>query len=167
MSERKNSPAAANATGTADREIVVSRVFGAPRELVWEAWTNPKHVANWWGPTGFTTTIEKMDVRPGGEWKHVMQGPDGTDYLNHSVFTEVVKPERIVFSNEGGKQGAPEVQFESTWTFDALGDKTRMTVRMVFATAAQRNTVVEVYGALEGAEQTFERLAQYLPSVKL
>ena len=99
MSERKNSPAAADATGTADREIVVSRVFDAPRELVWEAWTNPKHVANWWGPTGFSTTIEKMDVRPGGEWKHVMHGPDGTDYPNHSVFIEVVKPERIVYSH--------------------------------------------------------------------
>jgi len=167
MSEKTNSPTAPHASGAADREIVVSRVFDAPRELVWEAWTNPKHVANWWGPTGFTTTIEKMDVRPGGDWKHVMHGPDGIDYPNHSVFTEVVKPERIVFLHGGGKQDAPEVKFESIWTFDALGDKTRMTVHMVFATAADRNIVAEEYGAIEGGKQTFERLAQYLSSVEL
>lgn len=59
---------------TADREIVISRVVSAPRELVWEAWTDPKQVAQWWGPRGFSTTIEEMDVRPGGVWKHVMHG---------------------------------------------------------------------------------------------
>ena len=65
---------------TMDREIVISRVLDAPRELVWEVWTDPRHVVNWWGPNGFTTAIETMDVRPGGVWKHVMHGPDGTDY---------------------------------------------------------------------------------------
>ena len=62
---------------TADREIVITRVVNAPRELVWEAMTNPQHVVQWWGPTGFTTTIEKMDVRPSGVWKHVMHGCTG------------------------------------------------------------------------------------------
>jgi uncharacterized protein YndB with AHSA1/START domain len=74
------------ATSTADREILITRTFDAPRELVWEAWTNPKHVTHWWGPNGFTTTIEKMDVRVGGVWKHVMHGPDGTDYPNIKYF---------------------------------------------------------------------------------
>ena len=92
---------------TADREIVVSRVFGAPRELVWEAMVNPAHVTNWWGPRGFSTTTEKMDLRPGGIWKHVMHGPDGTDYPNESTFLEVEKPERIVYVHDGRKTGGP------------------------------------------------------------
>lgn len=150
---------------TADREIVIARVFDAPRELVWEAWTNPRHVAQWWGPRGFTTTIEEMDVRPGGVWKHVMHGPDGTDYPNRSVFTEVLKPERIVFSHGGEKRGDAGVQFESTWTFEALGEQTRVTIRMVFATAAERDRVAQEYGAIEGGHQTLARLAEHLPKI--
>ncbi|HTB63246.1 MAG TPA: SRPBCC domain-containing protein [Opitutales bacterium] len=147
---------------SSDREIVISRVFDAPRELVWEAWTNPKHVVNWWGPVGFTTTIEKMDVRPGGVWKHVMHGPDGTDNPNKSNFVEVMKPERIVYNHGGGKKGGPGVQFQSTWTFEELEGKTRLTIRMVFATAEKRNVVVKEYGAIEGGKQTLGRLAEYL-----
>jgi uncharacterized protein YndB with AHSA1/START domain len=151
---------------TADREIVLTRVFDAPRELVWEAWTDPKHVVNWWGPRGFTTTIEKMDVRPGGVWKHVMHGPDGTDYPNSSVFKEVVKPERIVYSHGGGKKGEPGAHFVATWTFEALGDKTRVTMRGVFDTAADRDRVVKEYGAIEGGKQTLERFAEYLVNMR-
>ena len=81
-------------TNTADREIVSARVFDAPRELVWKAWVDPKHVAQWWGPKGFTNTIHEMDVRPGGVWRFAMHGPDGTDYKNEIVFIEVVRPER-------------------------------------------------------------------------
>jgi len=150
---------------TADREIVTTRVFDAPRELVWEAWTNPKHVANWWGPRGFTTTIEQMDVRPGGVWKHTMHGPDGTDYPNKSIFKEVVKPERIVYSHAGGKKGGTGVSFEMTWTFEALGEKTRVTLRHVFATAADRDRVAKEFGAVEGAKQTLDRLGEHLLKV--
>jgi uncharacterized protein YndB with AHSA1/START domain len=148
------------------REIVISRVLNAPRDLAWEAMTNPLHVVRWWGPRGFTSTIEEMDVRPGGVWKHVMHGPDGTDYPNHSVFTEVVKPERICFSHGGTKKGGTEAQFEATWTFDALeGGKTRVTIRMVFPSAELRNQVVKEYGAIEGGEQTLARLAEQLAAV--
>ncbi len=153
-------------THTADREIVVSRVLEAPRELVWEAWTNPEHVAQWWGPKGFSTTIEVMDVRPGGVWKQIMHGPDGTDYPNESVFIEVVKPERIVFSHSGGRKGAPGAHFEMAWTFEALNrHQTRLTMRSVFQTAAERDIVVKEYGAVEGATQTFERLAEHLATM--
>ena len=152
---------------TMDREIVISRVFDAPRELVWEVWTDPKHVVHWWGPNGFTTTIETMDVRPGGVWKHVMHGPDGTDYPNKSVFIEVVKPERIVYSHGGGREGGPGAQFEATWTFDALeGNKTRATGRMVFASAADREHVVREFKAVEGGHQTLGRLAGYLAKMR-
>ena len=153
-------------TATADREIIVSRVFDAPRELVWDAWTDPKQVVRWWGPRGFTTTIEVMDVRPGGMWKHVMHGSDGTDYPNKSVFIEVVKPERIVFSHGGGTKGRRGVRFESTWTFEALNrHQTRVTMRGVFASAEDRERVVKEYKAIEGGKQTLERLAEYLQAM--
>jgi len=152
-----------DATSTADREIVITRIFDAPRELVWEAMTNPKHVVNWWGPNGFSTTVEEMDVRPGGIWKLVMHGPDGTDYPNKSIFTEIVKPARISYSHGGGKKGGPGAQFEATWTFDIVeADKTQVTIRMVFPSTAARDMIVKEYGAIEGGKQTLARLAEYL-----
>lgn len=84
-------------TSTADREIGTTRIFNAPRELVGKAWADPKHVALWWGPNGFTNTISEMSVKPGGTWRFVMHGPDGTDDPNKIVFLEVVKPERLVY----------------------------------------------------------------------
>ena len=150
------------AADTADREIVLTRVFDAPRELVWNAWTDPEQVVQWWGPRGFTTTIHEIDVRPGGIWRHTMHGPDGTDYPNESKFIEVVKPERIVYSHGGGKKGDPGAQFEATWMFEAQGDKTKLTLRMVFPTAAVREHVVKTYGAIEGGKQTLDRLAEQL-----
>ena len=93
---------------TADREIVITRVFDAPRELTWQAMTDPNHVVQWWGPNGFTTTIQEMDFRRGGRWTLVMHGPDGTDYPNHSTFQEIIYPERIVYTHGGAKAGGPE-----------------------------------------------------------
>jgi uncharacterized protein YndB with AHSA1/START domain len=150
-----------------DQESVVSREYDAPRELAWEAMTNPKHIANWWGPRGFTTVTEVMDVRPGGEWKHLMIGPDGTRYPNHSVFHEVLKPERIVYSHGGHREGGPGVRFLSTWTFEALGPtRCRVTIRMTFATPEERAFVVKEFGALEGAKETLGRLAEHLATVR-
>jgi uncharacterized protein YndB with AHSA1/START domain len=147
----------------ADREIVIAREFVAPRELVWEAMTNPEHVVNWWGPRGFTTTIEKMDFRVGGVWKHTMHGPDGTDYPNEKVFKEIVRPEKIVFLHNGqGKKGTC-VSAVATWTFDEIEKKkTRVTLRMVFPTAAERDQVVKEFRAVEGGQQTLERLGEFL-----
>jgi uncharacterized protein YndB with AHSA1/START domain len=153
-------------SNTAGREIVITREFAAPRELVWEAMTNPKHVVNWWGPRGFSMTIEKMDFRVGGEWKHLMRGPDGANYPNHSVFKEIVMPARIVFSHGGRREGGPGVNFVSTWSFEKLAaDKTRVTIRMVFPSAAERDFVVREFGAIEGGQQTLERLGEYLPKM--
>lgn len=147
----------------APREIVVTREFAAPRELVWEAMTNPKHVVSWWGPRGFTTTIETMDFRVGGVWKHVMRGPDGTNYPNKSVFKEIVKPERVVYSHGGGREGGPGASFIATWTFDALDpERTRATVQMVFPSATERELVVKEFGAIEDGQQTLMRLGEHL-----
>jgi uncharacterized protein YndB with AHSA1/START domain len=86
MTAAKNNPA----EKIADREIVITREFSAPRELVWEAMTNPKHVVNWWGPRGFSTTIETMDFHVGGEWKHIMQGPDGAKYPSRRQYSRAM-----------------------------------------------------------------------------
>jgi uncharacterized protein YndB with AHSA1/START domain len=162
--KRKESPMA---SPTADREIVITRIFDAPRELAWQAMTDPRHVVQWWGPRGFTTTIQEMDVRPGGIWTHVMHGPDGVDYPNYSVFQEVVYPERIVYAHGGHREGGgPEADFIATWTFEAIEDnKTRVTMRGVFPTAEARDAVVKEYGAIEGGKQTLERLAEHLPAM--
>jgi uncharacterized protein YndB with AHSA1/START domain len=149
------------ATETSDREIVITRVFDAPRELVFEAWTDPEQVVQWWGPRGFTTTIHGMEVRPGGVWRFVMHGPDGTDYDNKVVFVEVVKPERLVY-NRGGGEESDLREFHVTVTFDEEGGKTRLTMRMVFESAEYRARMVEEVGAMEGANQTLDRLGEYL-----
>ena len=148
---------------TPDRDLIMSRVFEAPRALVWLAWTKPEHLVRWWGPNGFTTTIETFDLRVGGHWKFVMHGPDGTDYPNHSVFTEILAPERIVFEHGGGREGAPEVNFRMNWIFEALSETmTRLTIHQVFPSAEQRDLIANTYGAIEGGRQTLERLAALL-----
>lgn len=156
-------PAYLEQIATADRELVVSREFDAPRELVWQAWTQPEHVAQWWGPHGFTTKISLMEVRVGGVWEHVMRGPDGKEYPNFSHFEEVVPFERIVYTHGGRRAGGPEVHGRFIWTFESLGPKrTRLTIRQVYPTTAERDRVIREFGALEGARQTFERLAEFL-----
>jgi len=147
---------------TADREIVFTRVFDAPRRMVWEAWTDPEQLVLWWGPKGFSTTVHEMDVRAGGVWKLVMHGPDGTDYPNKSIFTKVVPYERLRYRLSGGKRGGPVAQFEMTVTFEDDGDKTRITMRLVFASAEARDENVREYGSIEGGKQTLERLAEHL-----
>lgn len=91
-----------------------------------------------------------------------MHGPDGTDYPNKIIFVEVVKPERLVYTNSGGKKGGPSAQFQNTVTFEEQGGKTRLTMRMVFSSPEEFEHVVKVYGAIEGGKQTLERLEEYL-----
>ncbi|MCC6457824.1 MAG: SRPBCC family protein [Caldilineaceae bacterium] len=152
---------------TAGRELIIERVFDAPRELVFDAWTDPAHVAHWWGPTGFTTTTQGMDVREGGIWRFIMHGPDGTDYPNKIVYTEVVKPERLVYvhgddkdDNDGDKE-SDAGQFQVTVTFAEQGNQTQITMRMLFATTAEFDAAKEM-GAVTGANQTLDRLEKFL-----
>ncbi len=133
-----------------DREIAAARVFDAPRKLVFGAWTDPDHLVHWWGPKGFTNTFHEFDMRPGGVWRFVMHGPDGTNCQNESVFVEIVKPERIVFDHVS----AP--QFRMTATFEDLGGKTRLTWRMLFKSAAECPRIKKI--AVAGDEQNFDRL---------
>jgi uncharacterized protein YndB with AHSA1/START domain len=134
----------------ADRQIVSTRVVDAPRARVFRAWTDPEHLARWWGPKGFTNTFQEFDVRPGGTWRFVMRGPNGAEYRNRSVFVEIVKPECIVFRHES----PPE--FQVTGTFAEEAGKTRVTFQMLFETAAAREKVMGL--APEANEQNFDRL---------
>lgn len=144
-----------------NREIVITRLFDASREMVWKAWTNPEQIVKWWGPNGFTNTLHEMKVQPGGVWRHTMHGPDGTDYPNKVVYLEVAKPERLVYTH-GDDTDAPACQFHVTVTFDEAGEgKTKLTLRMLFETAALRDQYAAA-GATEGGEQTLARLAGHL-----
>ncbi len=143
-------------TSHTDREIISSRVFDAPRELLWRAWTEPGHLAQWWGPKGFTNTFHDFDLKAGGAWNFVMHGPDGTDYKNKSVFVEIVKPERIVFDHV-----AP--RFRATVVFEELGAKTKLTWRMLFETPAEFDKVKGF--AVEGHAQNLDRLEVHLSSM--
>jgi uncharacterized protein YndB with AHSA1/START domain len=149
------------ASDTADREIVLTREFDAPRELVWEAYTDARHLPHWFGPNGFTLTLHSMDVRPGGMSRYTMHGPDGTDYPNRQVYQEVERPARLVYLHGEDVDDDPGA-FHVTVRFDDVGGgRTRVTQRMLFATAAQRTGVVS-FGAIELGNQTLDRLAAYL-----
>jgi uncharacterized protein YndB with AHSA1/START domain len=142
--------------------IIAMRVFDAPRELVFKAWSDPRHLAQWWGPDGFTATTQAFDMRPGGIWRFVMHGPDGRDYENRVTYDEIVKPERIRYHHGGGEDVEP-VQFHTTVTFENLGgNRTRPTLHAVFPSAAARDRVIKEYGADKGAVQTLSRLGDYL-----
>jgi uncharacterized protein YndB with AHSA1/START domain len=149
--------ATTNQTDTSDREIIATRVLNAPRDLVFKMWTDPKHIAQWWGPKGFTNTIYEMDVRPGGVWRFTMHGPDGVDYPNHNVFVEVVTPERLVFDH------IAVPKFHVTVTFAEQDGKTRLTMRMLFDSVAEYD-LVKGY-AVEGNKQTLDRLEAILAQV--
>ena len=147
-----------------ERSIIGVREFDAPRELVFSAWTSSEHLAQWWGPNGFSTTTSSFDFRPGGIWRFVMHGPDGRDYQNRITYDEVVKPERLVYRHGGGEDVEP-VKFQVTVTFEDLGGKTRLTMHMLFPSAAERDRVIAEYGADKGLGETLGRLEQYLTTV--
>src|SRR3954452_24210355 len=154
------SSGAERAHATADREIVLSRMIGAPRELVFEAFTGVRHVSRWWGPEGFTTTTRSFEFRAGRAWDFVMHGPDGTDYQEWITWTEIVPPERIALVH-GESRGDPNA-FESVLTFEPAGEETRIVMRSVFPTTELRDEAVEKYHAIEGGEQTLRNLAGYV-----
>ena len=147
-------------SATADREIVISRIVDAPRELVFEAFTEVRHLSRWWGPEGFTTTTRAFEFRVGGEWDFVMHGPDGTDYQEWICWTDIVRPERISLLH-GESRGDPNA-FTSMLTFAPDGPATLLQMHTVFPTRELRDEAVETYHAIEGGEQTLRNLATYV-----
>lgn len=148
-----------------DREIIHTRLIDAPRELVWEAWTDPQQLAAWWGPSGFTNEIEAMDVRPGGVLRLVMVGPDGVRYPNEIRYHEVERPARLRWTHASGPGEDPN-SFETEVTFEELGARTRVTLRAVFQSAAAREFVIRNHNAEEGGRQTLARLDERLADTR-
>jgi uncharacterized protein YndB with AHSA1/START domain len=146
-------------SNTKDREISISRTLNAPVDLVWEAWTTPEHLVQWWGPNGFTNTISEMNMTPGGEWHMVMHGPDGKDYKNTSIFKEIIPHKKIVFDHI-----APN--FTATIEFEPQGDTTLLKWRMVFESAELFIQVVKTFKADEGLRQNVEKFQAYLAGMK-
>ncbi len=146
---------------TADREIVVKRVIDAPRELVFEAFTEREHIEQWWAPKGATT--HEMDVKAGGFWRYSQPGRDGSLMPFKIKFIELDKPARLVYDFGTDAVNAPE-PVRTTVTFESQGGKTEVTLQLLFATAAERKQAVK-YGAIVGAMQALENLADYLAKV--
>ncbi|MEX0648017.1 MAG: SRPBCC family protein [Balneolaceae bacterium] len=149
-----------------DRKIHLSREFNAPRKLVFDAWTDPEKIGTWWGPNGFSTTTKKMSFRVGGEWIFTMHGPDGTDYPNHIVYTDIKQPEYLKYDHYGhrDKEGDPP-HFKAEIFFEEKGDKTKIEMELLFPSVAARNEAAK-FGAVDGGKQTLNRLAEFLSQYK-
>lgn len=145
-----------NKTAAGNRELFISRLLNAPQELVWEVWTNPDHIKNWWGPEGFKNSIAKMEVTEGGEWEFIMHGPDGTDYKNKHIYIQLEKPSKIVM------QHVTAPKFIMTATFEANGDQTLVTLHSLFESAEQLQDVIKVFKADVGMIQNMDRMEKYL-----
>jgi uncharacterized protein YndB with AHSA1/START domain len=146
-------------TTPSDREIVFTRVFNAPRDLVFKVYTDPKLIPQWWGPRHLTTTVDKMDVRPGGLWRFVQHMPNGSDYASKGVYREIVPPERIVGTFEF--EGRPGHVAVETATFEDHDGKTKLTLRVFFDTVEDRDLALKS-GAEKGAAETQDRLSELL-----
>ncbi len=162
MATRGSSPAQKPASPA----LVITRVFDAPRELVFKAWTDPKQVAQWWGPNGFTNPVCELDGRPGGAIRIDMRGPDGVIYPMKGVFHEIVEPERLVFTSSAleDEEGNPQLAVLTTVTFAEHNGKTKLTLQAVVVKSGPAAA-----GALAGMEQgwreSLDRLAAHLGKV--
>lgn len=143
----------------ADREIVNTRVLNAPRELVFRALSEPKHLAQWWGPKGFRSTLHEFDFRPGAHWHITLHGSDGTDYKNEYVLLEVAEPERIVISHPD-----PAHDFQLIIVLAEEGERTRLTWRMRFESAEHYEEVKRFVS--DANEQLLDRLEAELARMK-
>lgn len=148
-----------------DREILLTRVFNAPRALVFEAWTKPELVSRWWGPGGFTLPVCEIDLRPGGSYRFVMRGPNGREFLIKGVYREVVPPERIVYTDRFDMEGMPSFEGVMTLTFTEGGGKTTLTLRALYDNKDHRDTMLKMQMA-EGFGETFDRLDQVLATME-
>jgi uncharacterized protein YndB with AHSA1/START domain len=140
-------------------EIYIIRIYDAPVKMVWDAWVDPKQVAQWWGPRGFTLTSKSKDVIPGGKWIYTMHGPDGTDWPNVTVFHEVEKYSRLVYDH-GANENQPAL-FRVTVEFTENQGKTKMEMTMALATAEAAKETKKFIKSANG-DSTWDRLAEYL-----
>jgi uncharacterized protein YndB with AHSA1/START domain len=149
-----------------DLEIRTTRVFDAPRELVWKALTDPAQVDAWWGPDGFTNITAKHDFRTNGSWVFTMRGPDGTEYPNAVTYREIKPCERLAYRHGTSEAENPADDFYTVIRLEDLGGKTRLTMTATFADKARRDFVIREYGAVEGARQHLEKLSDHLERMR-
>jgi uncharacterized protein YndB with AHSA1/START domain len=150
-------------TTPSDREIVMTRIFDAPRDLVFAAHSSAEHMKQWWGPRKYETISAEIDFRPGGKWRIVHRGPDGEEYGFHGEYREIVRPERISWTFEF--EGAPGHVTVETLTLEEHEGKTTLTAQSVADTVEERDAMLES-GMTEGAAETFDRLEEYLEVLK-
>jgi uncharacterized protein YndB with AHSA1/START domain len=146
-----------------DREIVLTREFDAPRDLVFKAMTDPRHIPNWWGPRKYTTIVDKLEVRPGGKWRFINRGPEGETAFR-GEYREIVPNERIVWTFEW--EGLPGHISVDTAVLEDLGNgRTRLTATSVFASTEDRDGMLQS-GMETGARESYERLDEVLAKLK-
>lgn len=158
---------------TSENDLVITREFDAPRDLVWRVWTEPRHIEKWWGPRGFETTVTEMDLRVGGKWRYVMAGADGTEYPVSGIITELDPPKLIVTTDEFD-DGFDEIEamkgidlpkgIVASARFDDLGARTRLTLSISHATPEDR-AKHEAMGVVAGWGSSFDRMDDYLATL--
>lgn len=141
-------------TNSMDRELISARILPFSCQKVFKAWSDPLQIAKWWGPHGFTNSIHNFNFAPGGEWNFTMHGPDGRGYENKIQFKEIKPQEKVVFEH------LSDPKFTVRADFDDLGDKTKVTFRMIFESVEQCKAKKKY--AIEANEQNFERLQALL-----
>jgi len=152
--------ASESGSGAAKRELVITRTFDAPRELVFKAWTEPERLARWWGPRGFTAPVCEVDARPGGAIRIHMRGPDGAVYPMTGVFHEIAEPERLVYTSVAleDEEGGPQLEVLTTVTFAEQNGATTLTLRAVVVKSTPA-AAAALDGIEEGWNQSLDRLA--------
>lgn len=159
MSDDRHQPQSATITTPTDREVRVERVFDAPRDRVFAAFTDPELIPQWWGPQGTTTVVDYMDARTGGRWRFVVRNSDGTEQGFLGAFREVTPPERVVYSFEW--EGMPGYVSVDTTTFEDLGDETKVITSTIFHTPEERDGMLES-GMERGLNESYVRLDELL-----
>ena len=153
-----------NITATPGKqEIIMTRVFDAPRELVFKTYTDPKLIPQWWGPKEYTTVVDKMEVKPGGLWRYVQRGADGNEYAFKGVYHESLPPERLIYTFEF--EPLPGHVLLETVKFEEQEGKTKVTVISVFQSVEDRDGMLQS-GMEDGAVETWDRLAELLTNAK-
>jgi uncharacterized protein YndB with AHSA1/START domain len=152
---------------TKKREVIITRTFNAPRELAWKAWTDPKHLSQWWGPNGFTAPVCEIDLKPGGALRIHMEHPDFPNHWMKGVFKEIIPPEKLVFTSQAfiGEDGEAGIEGTNTITFEEYNGGTKLTVHAVVDKLAPEFSFA-YEGMNEGWNQSLDKLATLLNYVK-
>jgi len=143
--------------------LIHTRILDAPRDLVWEVWTNPEHIKEWWGPNGFSLTTKSMKVEPGKIWDFIMHGM-GRDWDNKIEYVQVTKPSLLSYKHSGAED--EDYNFTVTVSFEELEGKTLLTMKSVFKSKAIIDELNRKVNAIEGGKQTLNRLENYVQLIK-